>query len=70
MIRISSAVRGVMVICKTFSVHASVSPLAGWSMVSSDMVGKVNYFWGGKSRAIGWDSRWGQLTKVWAAPAP
>ena len=28
---------------------------------------KVNYFWGGKSRAIGWDSRWGQLTKVWAA---
>lgn len=31
------------------------------------LVGKVNYFWGGKSRAIGWDSRWGQLTKVWAA---
>lgn len=30
------------------------------------LVGKVNYFWGGKSRAIGWDSRWGQLTKVWA----
>lgn len=31
------------------------------------LVGKVNYFWGGKSRVIGWDSRWGQLTKVWAA---
>lgn len=31
------------------------------------LVGKVNYFWGGKSHAIGWDSRWGQLTKVWAA---
>ena len=31
------------------------------------LVGKVNYFWGGKSRAIGCDSRWGQLTKVWAA---
>lgn len=31
------------------------------------LVGKVTYFWGGKSRAIGWDSRWGQLTKVWAA---
>lgn len=31
------------------------------------LVGKVNYFWGGKSRAIGWDPRWGQLTKVWAA---
>lgn len=28
------------------------------------LVGKVNYFWGGKSYAIGWDSRWGQLTKV------
>lgn len=31
------------------------------------LVGKVNYFWGGKSQALGWDSRWGQLTKVWAA---
>ena len=30
------------------------------------LVGKVNYFWGGKSLVIGWDSRWGQLTKVWA----
>ncbi len=28
------------------------------------LVGKVNYFWGGKSTAIGWDSRWGKLTKV------
>lgn len=31
------------------------------------LVGKVNYFWGGKSLVIGWDSRWGQLTKVSAA---
>lgn len=31
------------------------------------LVGKVGYFWGGKSLVIGWDSRWGQLTKVWAA---
>ena len=23
------------------------------------LLGKVNYFWGGKSSAIGWDSRWG-----------
>lgn len=23
------------------------------------LVGKVNYFWGGKSRVIGWDTRWG-----------
>lgn len=30
------------------------------------LVGKVTYFWGGKSRVIGWDSRWGTLKKVWA----
>jgi len=30
------------------------------------LVGKVNYFWGGKSYVIGWDSRWGQLAKVTA----
>lgn len=30
------------------------------------LVGKVNYFWGGKSRVIGWDSRWGTIRKVWA----
>lgn len=30
------------------------------------LVGKINYFWGGKSLVIGWDSRWGQLYKVWA----
>lgn len=30
------------------------------------LVGKVNYFWGGKSYVIGWDSRWGQLMKVTA----
>ena len=34
------------------------------------LVGKVNYFWGGKSLVIGWDSRWGQLTKVSAAGSP
>ena len=31
------------------------------------LVGKVSYFWGGKSYAIGWDDRWGTLTKVTAA---
>lgn len=31
------------------------------------LVGKVNYFWGGKSLTLGWDSRWGQLKKVVAA---
>lgn len=30
------------------------------------LVGKVNYFWGGKSLAFGWDERWGQLAKVTA----
>lgn len=28
------------------------------------LVGKVNYFWGGKSHAIGWDDRWGTPTEV------
>lgn len=31
------------------------------------LVGKVNYFWGGKSHVIGWDNRWGTPTKVTAA---
>ena len=30
------------------------------------LVGKVTYFWGGKSLVIGWDSRWRQLQRVWA----
>lgn len=34
--------------------------------IACSLVGKVNYFWGGKSRVIGWDSRWGTLQKVWA----
>ena len=28
------------------------------------LVGKVNYFWGGKSSVIGWDSEWGKLKTV------
>ena len=31
------------------------------------LVGKVNYFWGGKSLVLGWDSRWGRLTEVTAS---
>lgn len=34
------------------------------------LVGKVGYYWGGKSLVIGWDSRWGQLWKVTAAGSP
>ena len=30
------------------------------------LVGKVTYFWSGKSLVIGWDDRWGTLQKVWA----
>ena len=33
------------------------------------LVGKVNYFWGGKSSTIGWDDRWGTLQKVTARVA-
>lgn len=31
------------------------------------LVGKVNYFWGGKSLTLGWDSRWGTSMQVTAA---
>lgn len=31
------------------------------------LVGKVNYFWGGKFLVIGWDARWGELRQVTAA---
>lgn len=34
------------------------------------LVGKVNYFWGGKSLMLGWDSHWGTIQKVWAAGSP
>lgn len=34
------------------------------------LVGKLNYFWGGKSLVLGWDSRWGTIQKVWAAGSP
>ena len=30
------------------------------------LVGKVTYFWGGKSAAIGWDSEWGKMKLVTA----
>ena len=31
------------------------------------LVGKVNYFWSGKSLVFGWDARWGELRQVTAA---
>lgn len=30
------------------------------------LVGKTDYFWGGKSLTTGWDTRWGTLRKVTA----
>ncbi len=33
---------------------------------ATSLVGKVAYFWGGKSLVIGWDDRWGTIQKVWA----
>lgn len=34
------------------------------------LVGKVNYFWGGKSLTLGWNSQWGKLGKVTADGSP
>ena len=31
------------------------------------LVGKVNYYWGGKSLVIGWNARWGEVWQVTAA---
>ena len=36
-------------------------------MAAYSLIGKVNYFWGGKSTVIGWDSRWGTPTTVTSA---
>ena len=37
---------------------------------AASLVGKVNYFWGGKSSAIGWDSAWGEMRRVSAEGSP
>lgn len=34
---------------------------------ANSIVGKVNYFWGGKSTAINWDNRWGTRVEVTSA---
>ena len=36
-------------------------------MTAYQLLGKVNYFWGGKSLVLGWDPRWGKPETVWAA---
>lgn len=42
------------------------TPLNVKTVVSSclSLVGKVNYFWGGKSTARGWDDNWGTMRTV------
>lgn len=35
-------------------------------LTSYQLLGKVTYFWGGKSLVLGWDSRWGTPTTVTA----
>ena len=35
-------------------------------LTAYQLLGKVHYFWGGKSLVIGWDSRWGMPIKVTA----
>jgi cell wall-associated NlpC family hydrolase len=39
-------------------------------LTAYQLLGKVNYFWGGKSLLLGWDSRWGTPKEVWAAGSP
>lgn len=36
-------------------------------LTAYQLLGKVNYFWGGKSLTLGWDSRWGTPMEVTAA---
>lgn len=36
-------------------------------LTAYQLLGKINYFWGGKSLVLGWDSRWGTPMEVTAA---
>jgi len=39
-------------------------------LTAYSLVGKVHYFWGGKSTAIGWDTRWGLPRVVTSGGSP
>ena len=39
-------------------------------LMAYQLLGKVHYFWGGKSLVLGWDSRWGIPMTVTAAGSP
>lgn len=39
-------------------------------LTACTLVGRVDYFWGGKSQALGWDKRWGKPALVTAADGP
>ena len=43
------------------SEHGTAPTLAESALM---LVGKVNYFWGGKSYTVGWDDRWGKPAEV------
>lgn len=61
---------------KTFLTRQEIEEIKGYipegieldgeqfATVAKSIVGQVNYFWGGKSSAIGWDSRWGTSMEV------
>jgi len=38
--------------------------------IAKSLEGKVHYFWGGKSAAVGWDSRWGTNMEVTSLGSP
>jgi cell wall-associated NlpC family hydrolase len=39
-------------------------------LTAYSLLGKVKYFWGGKSLVLGWDSRWGTPMRVTADESP
>lgn len=39
-------------------------------LTAYSLLGKVHYFWGGKSLVLGWDNRWGTPMKVFADGSP
>ena len=39
-------------------------------LTACTLVGRVDYFWGGKSQALGWDRRWGKPALVTAGGGP
>lgn len=49
------------ILARNGRLHKDVGKLISSAL---SLTGKVNYFWGGKSRTVGWDPKWGQIRKV------